>query len=349
MPAMSSRSFSQRLRRGLRLLFVIVLLGTSAGPVYAVQPGVPAGKLSDQAPTTPTPIPLTPVTLQPGQRLKALATTNIVGDVVKQVGGDAIDLTILLPLGTDPHTFNPTPRDLAAISDAQAIFANGAGLEVFLTSMLKNAGTSTPVIAVSDGIPLRHLATDQPGPTPSPGQEENAGNDPHTWFSPISVIAWVHNIEPALAGLDPAHAADYKARAADYEQKLTQLDAWIKEQVAQIPPANRKLVTDHLEFGYFADRYGFEQTGAVIPSFSTAAQPSAQDLAQLEDAVHKQGVKAIIVSNIVNDSLARRVAGDTGVQLVTLFDGSLGPAGSGAETYLEFMRYDTNVIVNALK
>ncbi len=337
MLATSSRPLSRRLRCALSFLFFVTLLAAALTPTYAA------------GPATATPVPLTPVPLQPGQKLKVLATTTIVGDVVKQVGGDAVDLTVLLPLGTDPHTFNPTPRDMAAVSDAQVIFANGAGLEVFLTNMLKNAGTSTPVVAVSDGITLRHLATDQPGPTPPPGQQENNGNDPHTWFSPINVQVWVQNIDQALSSLDPAHAADYKARAADYDQKLTQLDAWIKQQVAQIPPANRKLVTDHLAFGYYADRYGFEQIGAVIPSFSTAAQPSAQDMAQLEDAIRSQGVKAVIISNTINDALAQRVASDTGVKLVTLFDGSLGPAGSGAETYLDFMRYDTNVIVNALK
>jgi manganese/iron transport system substrate-binding protein len=202
---------------------------------------------------------------------------------------------------------------------------------------------------VSDGIPLRHLATDRPGPTPPPGQEENGGQDPHTWFSPIGVMVWVTNTTNALVGLDPTHAAGYQARAQDYQQKLAQLDEWIKAQVAQIPPQDRKLVTDHLEFGYFADRYGFEQVGAVIPAFSTSAQPSAQEMAQLEDAIRLQGVKAVFVSNIVNDSLSKRVASDTGVHLVTLFDGSLGPAGSGAETYLDFMRYDTTAMAQALK
>jgi manganese/iron transport system substrate-binding protein len=337
------------LSRGLSLLFVLALMGTGFRPSHATGPGRPSGNLALRIAAGASSITVTPAALQPGQKLTVLATTSLVGDVVKQVGGDQIDLKVLLPLGTDPHTFNPTPRDLTVISDAQVIFANGAGLEQFLSNMLKNAGASTPVIAVSDGIPLRHLATDQPGPTPPPGQEENGGQDPHTWFSPIGVMVWVTNTANALVGLDPAHAADYQARAQDYQQKLAQLDEWIKAQVAQIPPQNRRLVTDHLEFGYFADRYGFEQVGAVIPAFSTSAQPSAQEMAQLEDAIRKQGVKAVFVSNIVNDSLSKRVASDTGVRLVTLFDGSLGPAGSGAETYLDFMRYDVMAIVQALQ
>jgi manganese/iron transport system substrate-binding protein len=337
------------LSRVLSLLFVLALMGTGFRPSRAAQPSMSSEDLAPRIMPVSSSVAVTPVALQPGQKLTALATTSLVADVVKQVGGDQIDLKVLLPLGTDPHTFNPTPRDLTAISDAQVIFANGAGLEVFLSGMLQNAGASTPVIAVSDGIPLRHLATDQPGPTPPPGQEENGGQDPHTWFSPVGVMVWVTNTANALVGLDPTHAAGYQARARDYQQQLAQLDGWITEQVAQVPPQNRRLVTDHLEFGYFADRYGFEQVGAVIPAFSTSAQPSAQEMAQLEDAIGKQGVKAVFVSNIVNDSLSRRVATDTGIRLVTLFDGSLGPAGSGAETYLDFMRYDTNTIVQALK
>jgi ABC-type Zn uptake system ZnuABC Zn-binding protein ZnuA len=315
-----------------------LLLAVGVWSASAAGPAAPNG----QAPT-PTMVPLTPAPLEPNEKLRVLATTSIVGDVVRQVGDDAIDLKVLLPLSADPHSFQATPRDLAAAADAHVIFANGAGLEQFLDKMLKNAGGNAAVIYVSDGIPLRRLAAEQSN------QDEQAGDDPHTWFSPAGVKIWVDNITRALSGLDPAHAADYQARAQSYGQALDQLDAWIKEQVAQIPPEKRILVTDHLTFGYFADRYGFRQVGAVIPSFSSASQPSAQEMAQLENAIRQHGVKAVFVSNVVNPSLSKRVAYDTGIRLVTVYAESLGPTGSGAESYLDFMRFDTQAIVNALK
>ena len=318
---------------------------------------------------TPTPSPeatktqgqtgLMPVPLQPGEKLRVLATTSIVGDVVKQVGGDYIDISILLPIGTDPHTFEPTPKDVAAIADVQAIFANGAGLEEFLDKMLKNAGGSAPVVQVSEGIALRQMSpgeiqaeeqSHQSGAQPTlEAGHTPVGADPHTWFTPVNVMVWVRNIGEALSALDPSHAAEYRAQAVKYHDALAQMDTWIQEQVAQIPPDSRSLVTDHLTFGYYADRYGFQQIGAVIPSFSTAAQASARELAQLEDAIRQHEVKAVFASNTVNPSLSQRVAEDMGVQLVTVYHGSLGAPGSGVESYLDLLRYDTMAIVNALK
>ncbi len=148
---------------------------------------------------------------------------------------------------------------------------------------------------------------------------------------------------------DPAHAAEYAANADAYINELTALDAWIREQVAQIPEANRRLVTEHATFGYFAARYGFEQVGAIIPSLSTGSSPSAQELAKLEDTIRASGVKAIFVGSTVSPDLSRRVADDTGVQLVPLFTDSLSAAGGGADSYLAFMRYNVTAIVEALK
>ena len=127
------------------------------------------------------------------------------------------------------------------------------------------------------------------------------------------------------------------------------MDAWIREQVAQIPPQNRKLVTDHLLFGYFAERYGFEQVGAIIPAYSTAAQPTAQEVAEIENAIRTLGVKAVFVGKTVNPALAQRVAEDTGIRLVGLYHGSLSEPGGEAATYLDYLRYNVTQIVNALK
>ncbi len=175
------------------------------------------------------------------------------------------------------------------------------------------------------------------------------GIDPHIWFNPMNVVAWADTIEQTLVYADPSNEVAYAANANQYRIELQQLDEWISEQVAQVPAENRKLVTDHTAFNYFAQRYGFEQVGAVIPAYSTMAEPSAQELAALEDAIEEHNVPAIFVGNTVNPDLAQRVANDTGIELVRLYTGSLSEADGDAPTYLDLMRYDTNAMVNALK
>ncbi len=279
----------------------------------------------------------------PTGELKVVATTSIVADVVQQIGGDSFSVTTLLPLGSDPHSFQPSPRDMAMVADASIIFANGAGLEEFLQPLIENAGAQGRVIEVSDGIQLLE----------APAGEADSGDadsgDPHTWVDPNNVLVWVDNIRAALVELDPAHAAIYQANAERYTASLQELDAWVVEQVAAIPPENRSLVTDHLVYGYFAARYGFEQIGAIIPGFSTISSPSAQDLAQIEEAIQSHHVLAIFVSDAINPTLAQRVSDDTGVQLVRLYHGSLSEPGGPAATYLDLIHYNVNAMVAALK
>ena len=277
-------------------------------------------------------------------QLHVVATTTIVGDVVRNVGGNAIQLDVLLPPGSDPHSFDPTPQDVAKVAKADLIFANGAGLEAFLTPLLKNAGSQAQVVYVSDGIQLIRFQSNLPGEESGTG-----GGDPHTWFDPQNVKVWVQNIEKALSARDPGNAKVYAANAQHYQQQLDELDGWIQAQVGQIPTDQRKLVTDHEAFTYFAARYGFQQVGAIVPGYSTLAQPSAQELAALEDAIRKLGVKAVFVGETVNSNLAERVAQDTGVKLVYLYTGALSDSSGPAGTYLDFMHYDVNQIVNGLK
>jgi len=269
--------------------------------------------------------------------IKIIATTTILGDIVKQIGKEAIELRILLPAGSDPHTFEPAPQDVIAVAEADLVIINGAGLEGFLERLLENAG-ATQVVSASDGVELLQMEDDLTGAA-----------DPHVWFNPLNVLIWTQNIERGLSDLDPANAEHYSANAEAYRAELHQLDAWIEEQVTLIPPANRKLVTDHRTFGYFADRYGFDQVGSVIPSSSAAAEPSAAALAALEDSIRELGVQAIFIGTTVAPNLAQRVATDTGVQLVTLYTDALTDPGGEAASYLELMRYDVSAIVEALK
>ncbi len=270
--------------------------------------------------------------------LRVLCTTTIVGDVVSQIGDADIDLTVLLPVNADPHGFEPTPDEIAAISDADLVFINGAGLELGISPFLEMA--SGLVVSLSDFIPLHRLEAGD--------EEEEAWFDPHVWFDPRNVMTWSAVIAKTLGDLDPANRPAYEERAEAYRSKLERLDSWIVEQVGKIPEENRKLVTDHAAFGYFATRYGFEQVGAVFPGFSTLSSPSARELAELEDKIRAFGIPAIFVGTTVNPSLAEQIAADTETRVVFLYTGSLsgpdGPAGS----YIDLMRYDVEAIVRGL-
>lgn len=290
---------------------------------------------------------LQPISLDAGEMLKVVATTNILGDVVGQVGGEHIDLTIMMDIGVDPHSYVPTPADTAAIHDAHVVFANGVGLEANLEEMLASAGGDAALIYVSHG--LEHRLAE--GATEEHGHEhegEEEGLDPHTWFDVRNVIHWVEKTEQALSSLDPASAEAYRTNAAAYTAELEALDAWVVEQVETIPENNRKLVTNHPAFGYLASRYGLEQVGAVYP-ISPSSEPSAQDIAALQDAIRAYGVPAVFTESTVNPKLAQQVATDTGVRLVALYSGSLGEPGSGAESYIDLIRFDVQAIVDALK
>jgi ABC-type Zn uptake system ZnuABC Zn-binding protein ZnuA len=275
-------------------------------------------------------------------RLKVVATTSLVGDVVSQVGGDKISLEILLPLGTDPHSFSPTPMDASKVTDASTVFANGVGLEEFLKPLMESTGGSSKIVNASDGIVYRSIVDED-------SRNNQPVDDPHTWMDPNNIIIWVDNIAKELSDKDPKNAGYYMKNAQNYQAKLQELDKWIVSEVSVVPDQNRKLVTEHMVFGYFADRYGFTQVGAIIPGFSSLSEPSAQDIAQIEDEIRSMGVIAIFIGVGMNSSLAQRIADDTGTQLVPLYMHSLSEMGGKAENYLDFMRYDVTTIVDALK
>lgn len=279
-------------------------------------------------------------TAQPATGLRVVATTTLVGDVIHNIGGEAIQLNVLLPVGTDPHSFQPTPQDAARLADADVIFINGAGLETFLQTLLQNSGSQARMVDLSAGLALLQG---------SEHEDEPATGDPHVWTDPNNVLVWVKNAEQALSELDPANAALYQANAAAYSQQLVELDAWIQLQISLVPAERRKLVMDHQILGYFAARYGFEQVGAVIPGFNTLSEPSAQELAALEDAIRSLGAPAIFVSTDVSPALAQRVATDTSIKLVSIYSGSLSQPGGPADNYINFTRYNVSAIVEALK
>jgi len=313
----------------LRLAVTALALWATACAPSGAQPPLDGG-VAPQA--------LTPIALAPGERLKVLATTSIVADVVAAVGGERVEVTALVPRGVDPHSFEPTPQDVRRAAEAQVVFENGLGLEAFLGDLVRNAGTGAPLVSVSAGI----------DPLPAGAEADHGAWDPHTWLDPQNVIAWTETIEASLTALDPQGASANASNAHAYRVELEALDAEVEAQLAVIPEAQRILVTDHEEFAYFARRYGFTILGTVIPAPSAAAEPSAQELAALESAIRTTGVRAVFVSSVVSPALARQVAEDTGIRLVTLYAHSLSDANGPAPTYIDLMRLNARLIAEAL-
>lgn len=329
------------------LLSIFVILGLVIGGCGPSPAPSPDGASQIEHDAGQWEAELSAVSLGPDEKLTVVSTTSIVGDIVKRIGGDDIEMNVLTPLGVDPHAFVPTPRNLAQVSDADVVFANGAGLEEFLEPLLESAGATKKAVYVSQGIELLNPASELGDE--SQLDHDHSGADPHTWTDPNNVVVWVNNIERALSILDPAHADGYQARAKDVEKELLDLDAWVRDQVDEIPPAERLIVTDHFLFAYFAERYGFDQVGAIIPGYSTAAEPSVSELAHLEDAIRDLGVKTVFVGKTVNPALAERVAQDTGTRVILLYTGSLTEPGGDADNYLDYVRYNVSAIINALR
>jgi ABC-type Zn uptake system ZnuABC Zn-binding protein ZnuA len=271
--------------------------------------------------------------------LHVLATETFLGDIAQNVAGDRLKVATLLPAAVDPHEFQPTPQDAIKIADSQALIVNGLGYEAWLTKTLEDSGSPRLVVVASAGL--------TPNPDPS---GEHPDGDPHLWMNPLNVIHYVENIRDGLAQVDPAGKDVYEVNAKAYTAKLRELDQWIKGEVAQLPPERRLLVTNHDALGYFAQAYDFEIVGAVIPSITTEASPSAQQMAGLIDTIKSSGAPAIFLDVGENQKLADQIASESGAKVVTgLYVESISTPEGPAPTYIEMIKHDVSTIVGALK
>ena len=325
---------------------VALISGFAAGCSSTEEAGGKATKVTQDGLTALSLPEVDPADLE-GDRLQILATTSVIGDVISQVGGEAIELTVLMKPGQDPHSFEPTAGDLTAAAEADVIFVNGWDLEEGLVADLENVARDVPLVPIAANI--KPLAF---GEHQDETEYNHPGADPHTWLDPHLVRQWVENVEQMLTGLDPAHAGEYAGNASAYQAELEALIAYYDQKVAQIPADRRKLVTNHDSLGYFAQAYDFEVVGTVLPAASTLAEPSASDLAGLLEAMEREGVCTLFAETTANEQLAETVASELGgcesVQVVTLYTGALGPAGSEADNYLDMMRANIDAIVSGL-
>ena len=411
--------------------------------------------------------------------LKVLAVESFLAEIAQNIAGDRVKVDSLIPLGVDPHAFDPTPRDVMKIAESTVLILNGAGFEAWAQKTLDNAGGQRMVIEASSGLKSRigregevaemsdqqlsdamcsqavsekavtipagvdsgnavdlpaesggytlqliqqadgrysgsvRYATDESGnfqfvtvpgilqvvntasratlpfektlalgcapftqghvvalekggnytlkirdvessdaallTGPAGGIHQHEG-DPHFWLDPTLVVKYAENIRDGLITADPQGKQVYIKNATDYIAKLNELDGWIQTQVEQIPVEKRLIVTNHESFGYFADRYGFKIIGTIIPSVSTSAEPSAQELVRLVDHIRQMGVTAIFIESGASPKLAEQVSAETGIKVVSdLYSHSITEAGGVAPTYIEMMKYNVNAIVRALK
>jgi zinc/manganese transport system substrate-binding protein len=276
-----------------------------------------------------------------GGRLSVVATTTQIGDWARAVGGGDAAVHQILQPNTDPHEYEPRPKDVAATAGAKVVFENGDELDHWMAKVVRQAGGRPRIVVLGNRAPVR-----LPGEASGP---ETSRFDPHWWHDPRNAEAAVRAIRDALAAADPAHRAAYARRAAAYLRRLRALDRGLTRCFARLPRAERKLVTDHDAFGYFAHRYGLDVVGAVIPSQTTQAQPSAGATARLVELIRREHVRAVFPESSLNRRLAETIARETGAtSRFTLYGDTLGPAGSAGATYLGMERANADAIVRGL-
>ena len=318
-----------------------------------------------------------------GKTVSVIATTTQIADVVREVGGDEVEVTQLLQPNTDPHDYEPRPSDVAAFPDADVVFINGGHLDEWVEELIEDSGSEARVVDLGMGIPVKleggedghghageeakgeehghdHGGEKAKGEEHGHAEEKAKGEehghdhgaeevDSHWWHDPTNIEAATARVAAVLGQVDPEASSVFAGNARSYERELATLDNAIEVCIDRIPVSERKLVTDHEAFGYFANRYGIEVIGTVIPALTTQAEPSAGDLAELEETIRSEGVKAVFPESSVPSTTAEAIARDTGASAeYSLYGDTLGPADSDAGTYIGMMEFNADQIAGGL-
>jgi len=272
-------------------------------------------------------------------RVRVVATFSILGDLVKQVGGDRVAVVTLVGPDGDVHVYSPTPADAKALGAARAIFVNGLGLEGWIARLIAVSGGRAPVIVASAGVKARDVADKRDPSRMVP--------DPHAWQSIANAGIYVGNIRDALRAADPDGSGTYDDNAKAYLGKLDALESEVKAAIAKIPADRRKIITTHGSFGYFGDAYGME---FIAPEgLSTDADPSAKDVAKVIVQIKREHIPAVFIENIYDPRLIERIAEESGAKIGgTLYSDALSPPNGPAATYIAMMRHNARALVDAL-
>jgi zinc/manganese transport system substrate-binding protein len=266
------------------------------------------------------------------ERLNVVASFSIVADFVKNVGGDRVDVTTLVGPNSDAHVYSPTPADAKKIADAKLIIVNGLGFEGWLPRLVQSSGGKAKVVTATDGIAPLRLGNDA---------------DPHAWQSVGNAKIYVANIRSALSAADPASTERYRSYADAYLAKLDTLDREVRNAIAKLPPARRKVISTHNAFGYFAATYGIEFIAPL--GVSTESEPSARDIAKIITQVKQAKIPAVFLENVTDPRLMQRISAETGAKVGgTLYsDGLTGEKGD-APTYIDMVRHNIKALTRAL-
>jgi ABC-type Zn uptake system ZnuABC Zn-binding protein ZnuA/ABC-type Mn2+/Zn2+ transport system permease subunit len=267
-------------------------------------------------------------TTGPRDGVRVVATTTQLGDFARAVGGDAARVTQILHPSSDPHDYEPRPKDIQATADADVILVSGDGLDAWMGEVLEQGGADVTPLDLGRRAPVKR------------------SGDPHWWQDPRNVEAVIPAIRDALAAARPQRRATFERNAAAYLAQLRRLDDGIRACLEGVAPTQRKLVTDHDAFGYFAGRYGIRVLGAVLPSQTTQAQPSAGDVARLTELIRRERVRAVFPESSLNPKLADAIAREAGARSdLALYGDTLGPRGSDGETYLGMERHNADAMM----
>lgn len=272
------------------------------------------------------------------EKLKVVATFSILGDFVRNVGGDRVETVTLVGPNGDAHVYAPTPSDAKRIADAKVIFGNGMGFEGWIPRLVKASGTKAPVVVASKGVkPLKNAAQGH----------DHGGADPHAWQSVANAKLYVATIRDGLIGADPAGRASYEANAAAYTAKLDALEEEVKQAIARIPADRRKVITTHEAFGYFQQAYG---VAFIAPQgVSTESEASARDVARIITQIKRQRIPAVFLENVTDPRLSKRIADESGARTGgTLYSDALTDEKGPAPTYIDMMRHNLQALSTAL-
>jgi len=278
--------------------------------------------------------------------IKAVASFSILGDLVQQVGGERVVVDVLVGPGSDAHVFQPTPSQAKRVGQAKIVFSNGLGFEGWMSRLLSTASYQGKQVVASRGIKPMHAEDEHDHK--AKGDHHHEENDPHAWQSVPNVMVYVGNIAQGLCSVDPTACDSYRKNAAAYTAQLKILDTDIRAAWASIPAAQRKVITSHDAFGYYAQTYGVK---FLAPQgVSTESEASAKGVAQLVRQIRKEKIKALFVESISDPRLIERIGRETGVKPAgELFSDSLSERTGPAATYITLMRANTTALTQAIQ
>jgi zinc/manganese transport system substrate-binding protein len=276
-----------------------------------------------------------PAAAEPAAPVPVVASFSILADLIRNIGGDRVEVVALVGPDGDAHAYQPTPADAKALREARLVVVNGLGFEGWIDRLVETSGTSAPVVVATTGVVARK------------DKDTKGGTDPHAWQSISNARAYVANIRDGLIATDPSAAERYRANTEAYLGKLAALEAEVRAAIGKIPQGHRRIITTHDAFGYFGAAYGLD---FLAPEgVSTEAEPSARDVARIIRQIKAQHIPAIFMENITNPRMIRRIAAESGARIGgTLFSDALSPPDGPAPTYQDMMRHNAKELSSAL-